>query len=135
MKIEEEIAGILDGMEYNEEISEQDLQYAKENGAVIIFSASDDLMELRGAIEDEISCYGGGRVYIDKNGLIKNKCDNEDCPYFGEKLLHAKVINAIWDSDGYSWIYATDIPHITFEILEEGRKYCRGIVFSMDALK
>ena len=132
--IAKEIAGILDGMEYGEEISAQDLQYAKVNGAVIVFGASDDLMEFRGAINDEVGGYGGNKVYLDKNGLITNQCDNEDCPYFREKLLCAKVIIAIWDSGGYSWTYKTDIPHETFEIFEEGRKYCRGIVFSMGSL-
>ena len=129
--IEKEIADMLDGLEYGEEIRDDILKYAKENGAVIVFGASDDLMEFRGAIKDEVGCYNGGKAYLDKNGLIVNKCDNEDCPYFIEKLLHAKVITAIWDSEGYSWIYVTDIPHETFEIVEEGQKYCRGIVFSM----
>ena len=132
--ITKEIAALLDGMEYGEEISKQDLQYAKENGVVIVFGASDDLMEFRGAIKDEVSCDEGGVAYIDRNELLKNKCDNGDCPYFQEKLLHAKHIEAIWDSDGYSWVYKTEIPHETFEILEEGEKYCRGIVFSMEDL-
>lgn len=129
-----EIAAILDGMEYGQEIREQDLQYAKENRVVIVFGASDDLMEFRGAIEDEVDCYEGGGAYLDKNGLIVNKCDNEDCPYFREKLLHAQVM-AIWDCGGYSWMYTTEIPHETFVILEEGEKYCRGIVFLMEDLK
>ena len=133
--ITKEIAALLDGMEYGEDIKEHDLEYAKENGAVIVFGASDDLMEFRGAIEEEVGGYGGNKVYLDKNGLIVNKCDNEDCPYFREKLLSAKVITAIWDSEGYSWIYKTNIPHETFEILEEGEKYCRGIVFLMENLK
>lgn len=130
-----EIAAILDGMEYGQEIREQDLQYAKENGVVIVFGASDDLMELRGAIEDEVGCDGGGRAFFDRNGLLQNKCDNEDCPHFQEKLPHAKYIESVWDSEGYSWIYKTAIPHETFEILEEGRKYCRGIVFLMEDLQ
>ena len=129
--ITKEIAALLDGMEYGKEISEHDLEYAKVNGAVIVFGASDDLMEFMGAIEDEISCFEGSTAYLDKNGLIENKCDNEDCPYFREELLHAKTIRAIWGSGGYSWIYETDIPHETFEIIEEGEKYCRGIVFFM----
>ena len=119
-------------MEYGEDIKEQDLQYAKVNGAVVVFGASDDLMEFRGAIEDEIDCYEGGEAHIDKNGVIVNKCDNEDCPYFQKKILHAKVITAIWDSEGYDWIYQTEIPHETFDILEKGEKYCRGIVFLME---
>ena len=129
--IEKEIADMLDGLKYGEEIRDDILKYAKENGAVIVFGASDDLMEFRGAVEDEVSCDEGGCAYFDRNGLLKNKCNNEDCPYFQEKLLHAKHIEAVWDSEGYSWIYVTDIPHETFEIVEEGQKYCRGIVFSM----
>ena len=132
--IEKEIADLLDGMEYGEKIPRTRLKYAKENGAVIVFGASDDLMEFRGAIEDEVGAYGGATAYIDKNGLVKNKCDNEDCPYFIEERTHAIRITAIWDSEGYSWVYITAIPHETFEILEDGQKYCRGIVFSIDKI-
>ena len=132
--ITKEIAALLDGMEYGEEISEHDLQYAKENGAVIVFGASDDLIIFRGAIEGEVSCHRGGFAYLDKNGLIENKCANESCPYCTEKRLQAKCIAAVWGWGGHSWIYTTEIPHETFEVVEEGQKSCRGIVFSMDSL-
>ena len=132
--IEKEIADMLDGLEYGEEIRDDILKYAKDNGAVIVFGASDDLMEFRGAIYGAIYCCGGGTAYLDKNGLIENKCDNEDCPYFIEKRLHAKYIMAVWDCDGYSWVYTMTIPFETFDIFEEGKKYCRGIVFSMDKI-
>ena len=33
-----------------------------------------------------------------------------------------------------SWSYLTDIPHKTFDIMEDGEIYCRGIVFSLDDL-
>jgi len=128
----QEIARHLNGREIGDEVREEDIQYAKEIGAVIVFGASDDLMEFRGAIKDEVGCL---EVFLDKNGLMINKCDNEECPYFRGKLSHAKTITAIWDIEGYSWIYKTDIPHETFEILEEGEKYCRGIVFLMEDLK
>lgn len=133
--ITKEIATILDGMKSCEEIREQDLQYAKENGVVIVFGTSDNLMEFRGAIEDEIDCYEGGEANLDKNGLIWNRCAHEACPYFQEKLLHAKAITVLWDQEGYSWSYQTDIPHETFEIFDEGEKYCRGIVFLMEDLE
>lgn len=132
--IEKEVADMLNNIEYDEEIREDILKYAKENGAVIVFGASDDLMEFRGAIEDEVSCNDGCCIHIDGNGLVQNKCKDEDCPYFEEKLLHTKTIEGIWDSEGYSWIYTTEIPHETFEMLEDGQKYCRGIVFSMDKI-
>ena len=129
------MAAILDGMEYGEDIKEHDIEYAKVNGAVIVFGASDDLMEFRGAIEDELGMFGDGFAYLNKNGLLRNECDNEDCPYFIEERLQAKTIAAVWDCGGYSWMYTTEIPHETFEILEEGRKYCRGIVFAMEDLQ
>lgn len=124
-----EIATIIDGMEYGEEPSEQLINDAKEDGIVIVFGASDDLMEFRGAITDELAIYGGGFAYLNKDGLLKNKCDNAECPYFIEKRLQAKSIAAVWDCGGYSWMYITEISHETFEILEEGEKYCRGLVF------
>ena len=130
--ITKEIATILDGMEYGEDIKEQDLQYAKANGAIIVFGASDDLMEFRGAITGELTIYEDGFAYLNKDGLLENKCDNAECPYFIEKRLQTKSIAAVWDCGGYSWMYTTEIPHETFEILEEGEKYCRGIVFLME---
>ena len=133
--ITKEIAALLDGMEYGADLpATKAVLDAKRNGIVIVFGASDDLMEFRGAIEDEVDCYEGETVYLDKKGIVKNKCDNEDCPYFIEERTHAICIEAIFGSEGYSWIYKTAIPHETFEILEEGEKYCRGIVFLMEDL-
>ena len=34
----------------------------------------------------------------------------------------------------YAWIYRTEIPHACFDILENGEKYCKGIVFSLNDL-
>lgn len=132
--IEKEIAEILDGREYGEEVKPMDLKYARDNGDVIVFGASDDLMEFRGAIVDEVGVYDGDKVYIDKDGVIRNKCDYPFCPYFKEKQKHTRHIIAVWDSGGYLWSYITDIPHEAFDILEEGKKYCRGIVFSVDSV-
>lgn len=129
-----EIAAILDGMGYGVDLPAASVLGAKRNGIVIVFGAGDDLMEFRGAIEDEVVCFDGGITYLDKNGLVQNECDNEDCPYLQEKVLYTKAIRAIWDSESYLWMYETDIPHETFDILEEGQKYCRGIVFSMGDL-
>ena len=137
---EKEIAAILDGMDYGADLPAASVLDAKRNGIVIVFGASYDLMEFRGAIEDELVCYGSGIAYLDKNGSGRNKCNNKDCPYFQEIILRTKAIRAIWDSGGYSWIYKTDIPHETFDILEKvsslrtWNRYCRGIVFSIGDL-
>lgn len=132
--IEKEIADELNGLEYTEDIRPEIIEYAKKNGVVIVFGASDDLMEFRGAIKDEASCYGGEIIYFNRSGELKSECDNPFCPYFDAARENANKIEAVWDSEGYSWTYKTDIQHETFDILEDGEKYCRGIVFSVDAL-
>lgn len=135
--IEKEIADMIDGLEYGEEIRPDIIEYAKKNGAVIVFGASDDLMEFRGAIKGEADCYRGKTVYFGLSGELRSFCDNPFCPYFDALREKASKIEAVWDSEGYSWTYKTDIPHETFEILEDGikyLKYCRGIVLSVDAV-
>jgi hypothetical protein len=132
-----ELADILDGSEYPLSIDKDLEAIAKDSGLVIIYGASDDLMEFGGAIYDEVSCYEGGTAYLGKDGLLENKCDNEDCPYFAELKKKAITIEAVWGKDP-TWSYVTSIPHETFEIIyedEENGVYCLGIVFSLSDLK
>lgn len=44
-------------------------------------------------------------------------------------------IEAIWSPDEIdaSWLIKTDIPHATFDILEDGDLFCRGVVFALAA--
>jgi hypothetical protein len=65
----QEFAKMLDGREYDYEITTSEDIDAMQLGFVIIFGYSDDNAELRGAIQDEIGCYGGGIIYFDENGL------------------------------------------------------------------
>lgn len=122
---EKEIAAILDGMAYGADLPAASVLDAKRNGIAIVFGASHDLMEFRGAVEGEVVCDGGGIAYLNKNGIVQND----------QVGISHKVIRAIWGSEGYAWIYKTDIRHETFDILERGQKYCRGIVFSMEDLE
>lgn len=128
----EELAAMLNGREYGEEITNKEIKEAEAQGLVVVYGYSDDNMEFKGAIEDEIGCYDGGYVYVKNGRIMKNKCYDEDCPYFDGLLANAWRIDAVWESDGYSWIYNTKIPHATFDIIEDGEKYCRGIVFHVD---
>jgi hypothetical protein len=126
------IAEKLKGMQYREEPDSQIIAEAKEAGIVIVFGASDDLMELRGAVDDEIGCYDGGTIFFTPSGLVKNICDNETCPYAEKEKNNAIPIHALWcEESDYSWTYKTEIPHETFEILEDEERYCLGIVFRL----
>lgn len=127
-----ELAALLNNREYREEITRDEEAQAKHAGLVVVFGASDDLMEFRGAIHNELDAYEGTAAYLDANGLLVNECEDSECIYFIRLKRKAKNINQIWDKDGYSWVYETDIPHETFDILEDGEKYCRGIVFSLN---
>ena len=127
----QELAASLNGREYRDEMSRAEETLAKESGLVVVFGASDDLMEFRGAVNDEIGVYEGGFAYFTRAGLLVNECENEDCPHFARLKDAATPIGAQWSVDGYSWVYRTTIPHSTFDVLEDGDKYCRGIVFAL----
>jgi len=135
----EELATMLDGIEYPVRIQSNILDQAKKSGLGIVHGASDDLMEFGGVITDEAGCYDGGIVRIDKTGVIPDFGDVEheveECRKWLARDKEARSIEALWGKEpGYSWTYVTNIPHTTFEVMEDGGHYCRGIVFSVDDL-
>ena len=124
------LASMLDDNEYGHEMTKEDIEWAKEHNLVVVFGASDDLMEFRGAIDDETGCFGGDIIAFTKNGIDVDEYGE----YIGKNIIEAcwsKVVNGIH----YSWSYKTDIPHSTFEIWDGGEAYCLGIVFCMEDLK
>ena len=128
----QELAQKISGIEYPCDISKELQAEAKANGLVIVFGASDDLMEFRGAIYDELGAYEGTTAHLDASGLIQNECEEEDCPYFARLLKNAVTIEALWaKEEDYSWTFKTKIPHSTFEVVEDGGPYCRGLVFAL----
>lgn len=126
-----EFANMLDNREYGyPQFTKEEIQIAKDNGFVIVYGASDDLMEFEGAIYEEVGCYDGGKVYFDKTGAVLD-----------EEFENSRYIEALWCTDDIldvkggliTWTYKTDIPHETFMIYEEGgESYCRGIVFRIE---
>ncbi|PJJ27797.1 hypothetical protein [Lacrimispora celerecrescens] len=126
-----ELARLIDGREYGYEPFRDVRQAAKESGLVIVSGASDDLMEIDGAIYDEQGCFEGGVIYFDRQGA------------FGSDGYATNKIVALWcdrsalDENGkvITWTYKTDIPHETFMIYEDVAPYCRGIVFNLADVK
>jgi hypothetical protein len=127
-----ELAVKLNGREYRNEITAEEEAQAKANNLVVVFGYSDDNMEFIGAINDEVGCYNGGEAHLTPKGLLKNDCDNDACPYFKEVKKQFPKVTAIADKDGYSFVYeVTKLPHAFFDVMEEGRKYCRGMVIEL----
>lgn len=127
-----ELAQILNGREYMHEITNEEEAAAKAAGLVVAFGYSDDLVELRGAINDEVSAWEGATIYLAPTGLVENECPDDECPYY-QKLCEAAVkLKAIWHDEGpFSWTFEAPFLVETFEILEDGGKFCQGIVFAL----
>ena len=124
-----DVARQLNGCEYGEEGSRELWAAMKVAGLVAVFGASDDLVELRGAIDDEIGYYGGGPFYVTPTGLFQD-CECR-CVWARGAKDGARKIEAVWDDGDVSWSYKTDIPHASFDVMEDGEVYCEGIVFAL----
>ncbi len=130
----EALAAALHGNEIGHEITAVMAREAELAGLVVVFGASDDLLELRGAIHDEVDAWEGTTILVTREGLWDEEGCASQCDHFlrarEEAREHGQEITALWATEEpYSWTYTTTIPHATFDILEDGEPYCRGIVF------
>lgn len=131
----EELAALLNGREYGEEITGAEEAQAKAAGLLVIFGASDDLVELRGTLSDEAGAYNGTTVRIDSEGFIPDwdsvdHDDEEECARYFKRKDGGFQVEAKWDCKGYSWWIETDREYATFDIMEGPDTFCRGIVVS-----
>lgn len=136
----EELASILDGIEYSgwDEIKSME-SIAKENGLVIIFGQSDDLLELVGAIDDEITAYEGTTTFLTPDKTVFDEEENKETfKYNRTQIEKFPSIKAEWcprDENGKiiaSWVISTELPHSKFKIMEDGEVYCIGIVINIE---
>jgi hypothetical protein len=135
----EELAKKLDGVEYRDGIPDELVELARENKLVIAYGASDDLLELDGAIHDEAYLpYDGQAIRFDTEGFIpewdnlEKELEEEVREYFRRvDDSNLAEITVLENANGYYFSYETDLPHATFEMVEDGEKYCRGIVFEL----
>ena len=129
---------MMHGRTRGAEISTGEEILAKDNGLVVVFGASDDLMEFRGAIHDEISARYGGLAWVMDDGTVidnQNISDEED-----EEMSNAAIptVRSVWkpkEIQGASWLIKTEIPHSTFDIYDDENPeqiFCRGVVFALN---
>ncbi len=132
----------LNNRRYTEEITKDEEAQAKADGIVVVFGASDDLIEFRGAFHDEAGAWEGTTVQITSKFTIFNKDNNAETFEFNiEQIAKMRKITAVWCPENKhgdvwaSWNYKTDIPHEKFAIFEDdGDVYCHGIVFESKEL-
>lgn len=129
-----EFASRLDGIEYLEERPDM-WKEAAEKDLVVVFGYSDDCMEFRGTIDDEIGCWNGRTIFLTKEGGITeddtlNRLDAVWCGMIdGMRVMDEE------DAARIPWTYKTSFPCSEFLMYEDGSSYCRGIVFSLKSLK
>ena len=127
------IAKGLDGIKYSDDLPGDIEKLAKDNNIVIVYGESDDLVEFRGAILDEVSGFAAITIKLDGNGIIGNECADDFCPYFEKIWKKAKF--SIIPTFNKFWTFETNIPHEFFFTYEGDEAHCQGIVFNLDDLK
>lgn len=104
---------------------------ARNNRLVILCNFIDDELVVEGAVRDSTTSVAGDTFYLTAAGLIENACGAPDCPYFA-KQKHQAISIGRWRAPEIR--YEADIAHETFSIVVNNVPYCRGIIFSMDAM-
>lgn len=108
----------------------------------MFFGASDDLVEMRGVVSDELDAYNGKTLRLSRSGVPLAAIDDEDEEVLAkhgvldlvrERIRAAHVVEACWckEKDGPSWTFESTVPHVTFDIREDNEVYCRGIVIDV----
>ena len=144
----EQLAGMLNNVEVGNEDNRKIWDLAYKNGLVICFGYSDDNLELRGAIDDEIGAYDGGEAYLyfDKNNepcAISNSDERyEDLAQALLRLglefniLKHKVIAEWCPKDlETSWRITATVPYASFNVYEDGDLFCVGCVIDVNYIK
>lgn len=129
-----EWAQLLNGREYGDELSRDEEKQAAADGVIIAYGYSDDNVEFSGAVNEEVPAWEGSVFWITKGLEIYDPKKH--------KPSERKVkIVAIWcptDVNKKSWasweIRADVCEYHTFDIMEDGELFCRGIVFSKEVI-
>lgn len=139
----EEFAEMLDGSEYPFNLSPDNRKLAKAFRFLVVNGASDDLVEFDGIFAEELNAYQGTTAHVTIEGELLPEVTEDDAEvlkkhgvldYVQDDLrTEAIKIEAEFeppDSD-YAWLIKTEAPHAEFDIMEDGEKFCRGIVLQL----
>ncbi len=140
----EQFAKLITGRSLGDELSKEEDALAKKNGLMVVFGASDDLIEFQGACYDEQSAPGG--FLVSPAGFIYPEMTDDDREVLerhgvlaAAKLKRAGAIKveALWcaEKNGPDWTYLCSVPVATFDVMDDDSVYCRGIVIMLEEMK
>ncbi len=151
----EDLAKLLDGNEYRDELDNMAninvIDLCKEKGWIVVYGASDDLLEIDGAISDELGAWEGCVAKFYKKGEFYPEYEEEDIYHkasedsffaIDDKELNrikfakedALIIESVWSPSGkdVSWeINCTGAPHVSFNVMEDDEVYCEALVIDI----
>jgi hypothetical protein len=132
----QEWADELNGIQYPADGIDRQSKAIALDGQIVVYGMSDDLLEFTGAINDEVGAWNGAKVKLtDKPDIFDEELNRDSFEYNSSEISNMKTVEAVWgpkDSLGKIWAgweIKTDIPHETFDIMEDDDLFCRGIVF------
>ena len=130
----QEVANRMNWREYLQEITSEEEKELKEAGIVVAFGYSDDNVELRGALDEEIGGCDEFGINFFMGELFSAPCldygcevDIDGCPLYKAMKPHLHFIQVSFSENG--WKFETEIPHEEFYIVEDGEVYGQGIAF------
>lgn len=116
------------GREYLGEVKD----FAEENGMVIIFGYSDDVMVVRGAINETFGAFKGTTVYFAPDGRVLTADENEEDRSETKTLPFVKAVKGTMvDGEDVMWNFETSLPCKRFHVMDDGELFCVGIVISL----
>nr|CAI3971213.1 hypothetical protein ORM20_00164 [Ochrobactrum phage ORM_20] len=127
------IYNAVNGMEYGDEPSDEVVKFAKENGYIIVFGHSDDLMEIRGAVYDEF--YSSPK--LNSKGVIYPECDCNDCPHERRIAERSSTIEWKISYKGLTHYFrpvnaeGEELTCMEFFVNEDGEAYSNGLVIHL----
>lgn len=133
----DELAKILNGRQYNQEVTSEEAMQAFDSGLVIVFGR-DNLVVFRGTITGAVECSTNTVVKLNSKGIIdypKNFESCSQCEYFEKRTKDSIQLTAVWNHNEFSWSYRIPVEHSEFIIYEGGIPYCKGIIFKLSDLK
>lgn len=146
----EQLAELINGNEYRDEMTKEQEQAAKQNNLLVLFGASDDLLEMRGAIHDEVGAYDGGEYVLVLAGELYADAEEENTYHkaIGHEVIpmsdeydnddNPRLIRAEWCPEDYpelSWRIFSNTPCALFTIKYNGNPCSEGIVIDLDEVK
>jgi hypothetical protein len=137
-EVAQKFADRFNGREYGEELTIDDARELMEANCVAIFGASDDLVELRGAIDDELGAYEGLDFLIVQNLRKNNELECIEATDFdsdaADKFLVQCKVSANWCPSGtdLSWKITDNSQQSASFVIKEGSDhYCQALVIAL----